>query len=256
MPNSWNNKSSMTRRSVILVSVLVAMVLAPADAVHARDVTHPAPSGVRAQAFPRPNRPVAEIVSPSRSTEEKRDVAGEFASVARHLGLKPDMTVGDIGAGSGYYTLRLSSLVGTSGTVIAQDVRRDYLAQLGARLDRLKLTNVKLALGEPHDPRLPPQSLDAAILAHVYHEIAQPYAFLYNLAPALKPRARVGIIDLDKPVAEHGTPPALLRCELAAIGYREVGFHVLRGDSGYLAVFEAPAPTDRPSPSSVKPCKP
>ena len=126
------------------------------------------------------------------------------------------MTVGDIGAGSGYHTVRLSPLVGPTGSVVAEDVTREYLIELAKRTERLKLTNVIFALGEPHDPRLPASSLDAAILVHMYHEIAQPYAFLYNLAPALKLGGRVGIVDLERPTSEHGTPIELLRCELAA----------------------------------------
>jgi hypothetical protein len=88
------------------------------------------------------------------------------------------------------------------------------------------LQNVTISLGEPHDPRLPAHSLDAAILVHMYHEIAQPYGLLYNLVPALKPSARVGIVDAIGPTSEHGTPPSLLRCELAAVGYREIGLAV------------------------------
>jgi ubiquinone/menaquinone biosynthesis C-methylase UbiE len=163
------------------------------------------------------------------------------------------MVVGDIGAGSGYHTVRLSRVVGPSGAVVAQDVRRDYLAYLAKRVQQLKLTNVKIGLGEPHDPRLPAASLDAAVLVHMYHEIAEPYAFFYNLAPALKRGARVGIVDLDRPTEQHGTPPELLRCELAAVGYREVSVHALTGDAGYLAIFEAPL--KRPQPSAISPCR-
>lgn len=63
------------------------------------------------------------------------------------------MTVGDIGAGGGYHTVRLSRLVGPAGSVVAQDVTRDYLMELARRTELLKLTNVQFALGEPHDPR-------------------------------------------------------------------------------------------------------
>jgi ubiquinone/menaquinone biosynthesis C-methylase UbiE len=254
-PSLVQRKNDMPYGFMVPIAAFILLGIAISPHVEARDVSFLAAPGTPAREFPRPKRPVADIVSSTRSTEEKRDVADEFAVVARILGLKPGMTVGDIGAGSGYYTVRLSPLVGASGWVIAQDVKRSYLGQLAARLDRLKLGNVRLALGQPHDPRLPAQTLDAVVLAHVYHEVAQPYAFLYNLAPALKPGAQLAIIDLDKAVAEHGTPPALLRCELAAVGYREVSFHVLPGDSGYLAVFEGPDANARPPPSSIKPCK-
>jgi SAM-dependent methyltransferase len=243
------------RISVTLFAAFITpVVLVPATAA-SRGVTYLGQPQVPARAFPRPNRPVAEIVSPTRSTEETRDAAAEFQTVVRLLQVRPGMAIGDIGAGSGYYTVRLSPLVGNLGVVVAQDVKREYLTQLGARLKRSKLSNVWLALGEPHDPRLPSESLDAAIVAHVYHEIAEPYGFLYNLAPALRPGARVGIIDLDKPIPQHGTPPAVLRCELAAVGYREIAFHTLPADMGYLAIFEPPAAAALPSPDAIKPCK-
>ncbi|MGQ0685659.1 class I SAM-dependent methyltransferase [Bradyrhizobium sp.] len=201
------------------------------------EIGYLAPPGVPAEEFPSPQRPVAQIVSPSRSAEQHRDSFNEAGEIARILELKPGMTVGDVGAGSGYHTVRLSRLVGATGSVIAQDVTRDYLVALARRTERLGLRNVKFALGEPHDPRLPASSLDAAILVHMYHEVAHPYAFLYNLVPALKAGARIGIVDIERPTSEHGTPLALLRCELSAVGYREIATHQLAGDGGYLAVF-------------------
>jgi len=203
-----------------------------ATLAYATDIGYLAPPGVPAKEFPSPQRPVAQIVSPSRSAEEHRDSLNEAGDIARLLELKLGMTVGDIGAGSGYHTVRLSRLVGPAGSVIAQDVTRDYLIELGKRTERLKLTNVMFALGEPHDPRLPASSLDAAILVHMYHEIAQPYAFLYNLAPAFKAGARVGIVDLERPTSEHGTPIKLLRCELTAVGYHQIATYQLTGGSG------------------------
>ncbi len=88
----------------------------------------------------------------------------------------------------------------------------------------------------------------------MYHEIAQPFAFLYNLVPALKPGARVGIVDLDRSIGEHGTRPDLLRCELAAVGYEEVSFVKLTGDIGYLAVFKPPNKAARTPPGQIKVC--
>src|SRR5262249_24320707 len=206
----------------------------------AADIGYLAGPVVPTTEFPAPQRPVAPIVSPSRSSEQRRDFLNEHGKIARILELKAGMTVGDIGAGSGYHTVRLSPLVGPTGAVIAQDVTRDYLVQLARRTEGMGLTKVRFALAQPHDPRLPAASLDAAILVHMYHEVAQPYAFLYNLASALKPGARVGIVDLERQTSEHGTPIELLRCELAAVGYREIATHQLAGDGGYLAVFSAP----------------
>lgn len=219
------------------------------------EIGYLAPAGIPATEFPAPQRPVAPIVSPSRSAEDRRDALNEDGEIARVLEIRPGMTVADIGAGSGYHTVRLSPRVGVTGTVIAEDVRPDYLTALAKRIEQLKLTNVKLALGEPHDPRLPASSLDAAILVHMYHEIAQPYALLFNLVPALKPGARIGIVDQERPTPQHGTPIELLRCELAAVGYHAVATYQLAGDGGYLAVFSPPDAAARTSPKDIVPCE-
>ena len=211
-----------------------------------------APPGAPADAFPKPDRPVAEIVAPRWSSEAERDRAGEFAEVAKGMGIAPGETVADIGAGSGYYVTRLSPLVGPGGRVLAEDVTPDYLAGLEKRV--AGLGNVTVVQGEPHDPRLPPASVDAAILVHMYHEITQPYGLLHNLAAAMRPGGRVGIVDADDIPSRHGTPPMLLRCELREAGYRETGFQPLKGGA-YLAVFAAPAPDQRPKPETIRPCR-
>jgi SAM-dependent methyltransferase len=237
-----------------LARAVTLVVALGATHTYAADVGYLAPRGVPAKEFPSPQRPVAQIVSPSRSAEEHRDSLNEAGEITRFLELKPGMTVGDIGAGSGYHTVRLSHLVGPTGSVVAEDVTRDYLIELARRTERLGLTNVKFALGESHDPRLPASSLDAAILVHMYHEISPPYAFLYNLAPAMKPGARVGIVDLERPTPEHGTPIELLRCELTAVGYREIATSQLSGDGGYLAVFSPPEYAGRKPPPDIVAC--
>ena len=240
----------------VFVAALFMLALSATGSA-ASDITYLAPPGAPAGAFPAPQRPVAQIVSSSRRfTEEHRDALNESGQITTLLNLNAGMTIGDIGAGSGYHTVRLSPIVGASGWVIAQDVTPDYLVELAKRTARLKLTNVKFALGEPHDPRLPAAFLDVAILVHMYHEITQPYAFLYNLAPALKPGARIGIVDLERPTSQHGTPIELLRCELKAVGYREIATHQLVGDGGYLAVFSPPVGEDRKAPQNIVACNP
>jgi len=212
-------------------------------------------SGLPAVAFPKPDRPVANIVSPIWHDEKERDDAGEPTQLVRLLGIKSGMIVADIGAGSGYYVVRLSPIVGPQGRIIAEDVVPEYLRRLRNRVRDLGLQNVVVGLGEPHDPRLPSDSLDIAILVHMYHEIAQPYGLLYNLVPAFKPGARVGIVDAYGPTSEHGTPPDLLRCELAAVGYRENSFDRLSGSNAYLAIFAPPSVGSRTRPEAVVACK-
>jgi SAM-dependent methyltransferase len=194
-----------------------------------------------AEAFPKPDRPVASIVSPIWHSEDERDAAKEVQQAARLLGIEPGMTVADIGAGSGYYVTRLSPLLGPSGRIIAEDVTPAYLHLLEAKVRDLHLTNVTVTSGEPADPKLPPRALDRALLIHMYHEITNPFALLYNLAGSLRPGAKIGIVDAIRPVLEHGTPPSLLRCEVESLGYRETAFSKLDGSEAYIAVFELPA---------------
>jgi len=171
------------------------------------------------------------------------------------LGVKPGFSVADIGAGSGYYTVRLARQVGPAGHVYAEDVVPDYLERLAQRVRSEGLIGtVTLVRGEPHDPRLPPNSLDLALLVHMYHEVQQPYGLLWNLRPTLRPDAKVGIIDARKQTEAHGTPPDLLRCELAAVGYQQTAFHNLQ-EGTYLAVFTPPSPGSGPaSPATIRPC--
>jgi SAM-dependent methyltransferase len=220
-------------------------------AVAALSLTSP----VSAQTFPAPDRGVADIVSPIWSSGPDRDAADESGQVVRRLGIRRGMSVADIGAGSGYHTLRLSPVVGPAGRVYAQDVTAAYLADLRREVARRRLTNVEFVLGRADDPALPPASVDRAILVHMYHEIAQPYGLLWRLADSLKPGARVGVVDLNRRTEQHGTPPSLLRCEFEAVGYRQVSFTELTGGVGYLAVFEPPRPGARPAPEAIRPCK-
>jgi len=182
-------------------------------------------------------------------------VPGEPGQLVRLLGIKPGMTVADLGAGSGYYVVRLSPIVGSNGRIIAEDVVPEYLQGLRKRVRDLGLQNVTVTLGEPHDPKLPTGSVDVAILVHMYHEVTQPYGLLYNLIPALKPNARVGIVDAFAPTSKHGTPPSLLRCELAAVGYRKVSFDRLKGSDTYLAIFAPPSFASRTRPEAIVACR-
>ena len=214
-----------------------------------------AQSGAPASAFAKPDRPVADIVSPIWHDEKERDAAGEPGQLVRRLDLRSGMTVADIGAGNGYYVVRLSPIVGSSGRILAEDVKSEYLQTLRMRVRNLGLHNVTIISGEPHDPNLPADSADVAILVHMYHEIAQPYGLMYNLVPALKAGARVGIVDAFAPTSKHGTPPDLLRCELAALGYREIGIDRLTGSDAYLAIFAPPSVTSRTRPQALVACK-
>lgn len=206
-----------------------------------------------AKAFPAAARPVASITSDRWSDEDSRDKAGESVEVMDRAGVRPGMTVADIGAGEGYYTIRLAARVGEKGRVLAQDIVPDVRDALAERVGRERLDNVSVKLGTPDNPGLPPASFDRVFLVHMYHEIASPYAFLWNLRPAVKPGGRIIVVDADRPTNQHGTPPALLECEFAAVGYRKVDFLPKPSAGGYFAAFEPVG--ERPEPGAIKACE-
>src|SRR5271155_6268725 len=104
-----------------------------------------APSGAPAGSFPKPDRPVADIVSPIWRGEKEREAAGEPQQLVRLLGIKPGMTVADIGAGSGYYVVRLAPIVGPNGGIIAEEVVPEYLRSLRKRVRDLGLQDVTIS---------------------------------------------------------------------------------------------------------------
>ena len=203
--------------------------------------------------FPAANRDVAPIVSDSFSTEDARERLGEAEEVMAFAGVRPRMSVADIGAGEGYYTVHLSPIVGSKGRVLAQDIvpaTRDKLAQ---RVDREKLDNVSVRLGLPDDPRIPAASFDRIFLVHMYHEVSAPYAFLWHLRAGLKPGGEIIVVDADRDVRQHGMPRPQLACEFAALGLDQVRIATLTGSTNYVAAFRIARP--RPAPQAIKPCR-
>jgi SAM-dependent methyltransferase len=203
--------------------------------------------------FPPADRPVAPIVSDRWSNEDDRDRLNEAGEVMDRAGIKPGMTVADIGAGGGYYTIRLAARVGKTGRVLAEDIVPEVRDALATRVARDRLDNVSVRLGLPADPRLPEHSFHRVMMVHMYHEIQSPFEFLWNLRPSLTDDGEVVVVDADRPTQQHGTPPALLKCEFAAVGYTQVETRPMPSAGGYIAIFKAGGP--RPEPGAIKPCK-
>ena len=208
---------------------------------------------VTAREFPHADRPVTKPGLKSFSTEVQRDSVNEAATVMDLAAIREGMTVADIGAGEGYYTVRLAVRVGRKGRVLGQDIDRLALERLGARVERERLDNVSIKLGTPDDPGLPAASFDRIFLVHMYHEVAEPYAFLWRLRPALRPGGKVIVVDVDRATDQNGTPPALLFCEFAAVGFRLTQFVRKPELQGYYAQFEAAGAA--PAPSAIRPCQ-
>ncbi len=205
-----------------------------------------------AREFPRAYRPVSELGGNAFSTEEARDNRNEANTVMDLAQIREGMTVADIGAGEGYYTVRLAERVGARGRVLAQDIDQDTLRRLGSRVEDERLDNVSIKLGAEDDPRLPENSFDRVFMVHMYHEVSEPYAFLWRLRPALREGGQVIVVDVDRPTDQHGIPPDLLFCEFQAVGFRLVEFVRKPELAGYYAQFVAAGP--RPAASEIVPC--
>jgi SAM-dependent methyltransferase len=232
-------------RTLFLVLALASVSgCKPVDEVNGRPAT--------STEFPRAYRPVSKAGDTQYSTEAARDEAGEAKFVMDWAGIKLGTTVADIGAGEGYYTIRLGERVGPKGRVLAQDINRGALDRLGERVTREQLDNVAIKEGAVDDPRLPEHSFDRVFMVHMYHEVGEPYAFLWRLRPALADGGEVIVVDRDRATDQHGIPPKLLFCEFAAVGYRLTGFSEELKLGGYIARFTLSGP--RPEPEAIKTC--
>lgn len=217
-----------------LIPSLLSTVLLSACGDFATDADRPE----TALEFPKPDRPVSSVVSNQFSNEDARDERGEATEVMELANISPGMTVADIGAGEGYYTVRLAERVGKDGRVLAQDIDPEALQRLGRRVERERLENISIKLGDADNPQLPIDSFDRIFLVHMYHEVTEPYAFLWRMWPALAEGGQIIVVDVDRSTSRHGIAPALLFCELEAVGYKLVEF-VERPDlKSYFARFE------------------
>lgn len=237
---------ALWRSASVAAMLLAALTACRGDAQANRSATD--------LVFPRADRPVAKVISTQWSTEELRDQQGEAQNVMDEAAVAPGMSVADIGAGEGYYTVRLAERVGAKGRVLAQDIDGGALSRLGVRVERERLNIVSIKQGAPDDPRLPESSFDRVFMIHMYHEIAEPYAFLWRLWPSLKPGGSVVVVDAERPTGQHGTPANLLFCEFETAGFRLVAFRRKPNVSGYYAQFAA-AETGRPEPGKMQSCR-
>jgi len=213
-------------------------------------------AGCRAQPsepqFPAAHRDVAPTVSDTFSTEDARDRVGEAEQVMQLAGVRPGMSVADVGAGEGYYTVRLARVVGPRGRVLAEDIVPQVRDELSDRVQRERLDNVAVKLGTAENAMLPTASFDRLFLVHMYHEVQSPYAFLWHLRDGVKPDGLVVVVESDRPVKRHGMPPAQLKCEFAALGMQPVKAAMLATREDYLMAFRISGP--RPAPERIVAC--
>ncbi len=169
-----------------------------------------------------------------------RDRKLQIGRVMDLLGIVPGKTVADLGAGSGWFTVRAATRVGDKGSVFAEDINPAAVRAVHERAQKERLSNINVVQGTPDDPMLPPGSVDAALMLKVYHEVAHPEVLLGHLKTAMKPGAKFGIIDRNGNGADHGLNEAVVDKELAQAGFHRVGRYDFTKADGqdYFLIFE------------------
>ena len=170
---------------------------------------------------PRITRPTSKPYTGDLSIfeEPRRAENLQINRVMDLLAIKPGSNVADIGAGSGWFTVRAATRVGEKGTVYAVEINPDYLRYIEERAADQKLSNIRTILGKEDDPVLPRDTIDAVLILKTYHEIAQPVLLLSRLREAMRSGALLGIIDRDGNGKDHGISSRLVIKEAGAAGF-------------------------------------
>jgi cyclopropane fatty-acyl-phospholipid synthase-like methyltransferase len=170
-----------------------------------------------------------------------RDERLQINRVMDMLGIQPGKNVADVGAGSGWFTVRAARRVTASGTVYAVDINADAIRYIERRARKEQLQNIKAIISQPDDPQLPADRIDAVLMLKTYHEIAHPVVLLKNLRSSLKPGARLGIIDRNGDGENHGVNKDVIIREAAQAGYelRNSQDFVKADGMDYFLIFAA-----------------
>ncbi len=187
------------------------------------------PAGAFQQVHPLTGRKIAGVMSvggadwldrPERESEENVEGALEA------IGIKKGSTVAEIGAGTGYVSIKMARRVGPSGTVYANDIQREMLARLKENAQKAGVANIQTVLGTDTDPQLPAGKMDLIILVDVYHELAQPQKMLDAMRSELKPDGRLVLLEYRKEdpsipiLPEHKMTVAEAKTEVEAEGFK------------------------------------
>ena len=205
-PNPRARAALLAAAALVAASVVAQVALAPAAA---QERTR------HGRLFQPQNLGLLE--GPDRDAWQKPD------RIMDALGIADGSVVADLGAGGGWFTIRLARRVGPNGIVYAEDIQPQMLEATGRRVGREGLRNVRTVMGAPDDPRLPVGRLDAVLILDVYHEMEDPVTLLRNVKRTLKPSGRVGIVDYRKdgggpgpPLEERVDSEAILRDAMTA----------------------------------------
>ena len=169
-----------------------------------------------------------------------RDKKLQIERVMDLLDIKPGKNVADIGAGSGWFTVRAAARVAPTGRVYAEDINSEAVHTIAERAEKENLRDIETVQGTPDDAKLPKNSVDAVLMLKVYHEIAHTDILLRNLKPSLRAGASIGIIDRDGNGADHGLNEAIVVREMTAAGFHRVARYDFTKADGqdYFLIFK------------------
>jgi ubiquinone/menaquinone biosynthesis C-methylase UbiE len=188
-------------------------------------------------------RPTSKPYTGDLSIFEDEDRAANLQvdRVMDILGIKEGSGVADIGAGSGWFTVRAARRAGGSGAVYAVDINQEFLDHIAGRAEKEGLGSVRTVLGTEDDPRLPAKSVDAVLILKTYHEISKPVTLMGHLRESLRPGALVGIIDREGKGDDHGIAAETVIEECARAGFELVAeYDFVKADKmDYFLVFRA-----------------
>ena len=155
------------------------------------------------------------------------------------LGIREGSAVADIGAGSGWFTVRAARRAGATGTVYAVDINKEYLDHIAGRAESDGLGNIRTVLGTEDDPKLPPSSVDAVLVLKTYHEFSEPIRVMRRIATAVRPTGLVGVIDKNGDGDDHGIDEKVVVEEMKRAGFELAERHDFVGDNmDYFLVFK------------------
>jgi SAM-dependent methyltransferase len=223
-------------------AILLVALLSFGQAGQERNATQ-APSPNRAErSSPPPGRKTSTPYKGDLSIFESadRDKKLQIERVMDILGIHAGGNVADIGAGSGWFTVRAAKRVGPQGTVYAVDINPEAIKYIDERARKEAIHNVHTILGAEDDPKLPANSIDSVLMLKTYHEIAEPVRLLENLRKSLHSEARIGIIDRSGNGEDHGIQQDVVEREAAQAGYRLIEkYDFVKPDrEDYFLVFE------------------
>jgi SAM-dependent methyltransferase len=228
-----NSMHAIPRKTRAALAVLLSLIVAATS--HS---AHP-----QATQESQPQRPTSAPYAGDLSIFEyaDRDQKLHIDRVMNLLDIAPGKSVADVGAGSGWFTVRAAVRVGASGNVYAEDINPDAVEFIKRRLEKENLSNVHAIVGEETDTKLPRSSIDAVLILKTYHEFAHPIPLMKRLRASLKPGAKIGIIDRNGNGTDHGIMPDVVEREMTQAGYHRTGKFDFTKDDGqdYFLIFAA-----------------